>query len=208
MHNQKTHFFFRPSATVSRIGLMESSTYHCCGGPPPPGWPPLAGYPPKVACNDTGSLMESCLSYCCGGPPNGCPPWLADPPLAGYPPPHVMHGWGARPLRWLSVLVISFLSMKIRAMADAAFICVNFKRGRDNTVYRSLQKSIWLLAQKDVKNQWTQSRLQPGCYFWCAVYSITAFSQAEPSSDRICSFHKDGLMTEQGTALTNTIDLK
>ncbi len=41
--------------------------------------PPLAGYPPpKVACNDMGSLMESYLSWC-GGPP----PWLADPPLAG-----------------------------------------------------------------------------------------------------------------------------
>ncbi len=44
---------FKPSATVSRIGLMESCVYrHCHGGIPPPtsGWPPLAGYPPpKVA---------------------------------------------------------------------------------------------------------------------------------------------------------------
>ncbi len=31
-------------------------------------------------------------------------PWLADPP------PHVTDGWGARPLRWLSVLVVFFLS--------------------------------------------------------------------------------------------------
>ncbi len=29
--------FFRPSATASRFGLMESCTCcHCCGGPPPP----------------------------------------------------------------------------------------------------------------------------------------------------------------------------
>ncbi len=67
--------FFRPSATSCRIGLMESRTCHCrwCGGPPP--WlPPLAGYPPKVVCNNAGSLMESCLSCSRGGPP-----WLADP---------------------------------------------------------------------------------------------------------------------------------
>ncbi len=84
---------FRPSATVSRIGLMESRvrrrpslswrTPH-----PPPGWLP----PPKVARDDAGCLMESCLSCCHGGPP------------AGYPP-YVMDGYGARPLRWLSVLV-------------------------------------------------------------------------------------------------------
>ncbi len=31
---------------------------------------------------------------------------VEDPPiLAGRPPPYVMDGWGARPLRWLSVLV-------------------------------------------------------------------------------------------------------
>ncbi len=52
---------FRPSATVSRIGLMES-----------------------------------CMCRCHGGPPQ-----LADPP------PHVMYGWGARPLRWLSLLVVA-----------------------------------------------------------------------------------------------------
>ncbi len=36
-------FLFRPSATVSRIGLMESCTCRCrwCGGPPPlASWPP------------------------------------------------------------------------------------------------------------------------------------------------------------------------
>ncbi len=43
--------------------------------------PPPAGYPPpKVACNDAGSLMESCLSWCGGPPLAGYPPWLADPP--------------------------------------------------------------------------------------------------------------------------------
>ena len=85
----KTHFhescgrkvkFFRPSATVSRIGLMESHVHHHHrhhrGGPPPP------GYPPKVAHNDAGSLMESCLSCCHGGPP-----------LAGWPTPPPPTWW-------------------------------------------------------------------------------------------------------------------
>ncbi len=52
--------FFRPSATVSRIGLS-----HVCAGVEDP-TTPLAGWPP---------------------------------------PPRVMDVWGARPLRWLSVLV-------------------------------------------------------------------------------------------------------
>ena len=30
---------------------------------------------------------------------------MEDPPLAGWHQPHVMDGWGTRPLRWLSVLV-------------------------------------------------------------------------------------------------------
>ncbi len=55
----------RPSATISRIGLIESRLRCCHGGPPLAGWPPLPGW---------------------------------------TPPPHVMDGWGARPLRWLSVL--------------------------------------------------------------------------------------------------------
>ena len=56
--------FFRPSATVSRIGVTSASL--SWRTPPPAGWSP----------------------------------WLA-----GYPP-HGMDGWGARPLRWLSVLVV------------------------------------------------------------------------------------------------------
>ncbi len=55
--------FFRPSATVSRIGVTSASL--SWRTPPPAGWSP----------------------------------WLA-----GYPP-HGMDGWGARPLRWLSLLV-------------------------------------------------------------------------------------------------------
>ena len=43
---------FRPSATVSRIGLMESHTCHChwCGGPPPPQLadPPPGWLPPPT----------------------------------------------------------------------------------------------------------------------------------------------------------------
>ncbi len=68
---------FRPSATVSRIGLMESPLRHCCGGPPhPPGWlaDPLASYTPG---------------------------WLTPPAWHE----NVMDGWGTWPLRWLSVLV-------------------------------------------------------------------------------------------------------
>ncbi len=60
----------RPSATVSRIGLMESCTCrHCRGGPPPP---PLT-------------------------PPHRLPShWLTDPPAWHD---NVMDGWGAQPLR-------------------------------------------------------------------------------------------------------------
>ncbi len=39
---------------------------------------------------------------------------MADPPLAGYPP-SVIDGWGARPLRWLSVLVCRGLSEAAQA---------------------------------------------------------------------------------------------
>ena len=67
--------FFRPSATVSRIGLLESRLRrpcHChwCGGPPP-----------KVVCDKASSLMESCVCYH-GGPPL----------LAGWPPSWRMVG--------------------------------------------------------------------------------------------------------------------
>ena len=64
------------------------------------------------------------------------PPWLADPPL---PDDNVMDGWGARPLRWLSVIVfclptkVTFLTLKIvyfpihifpfRAIAKAVLLC-------------------------------------------------------------------------------------
>ncbi len=44
--------FFRPSATVSRIGLMESRVHHHrCHGGPPPGWltPPTTTPPDGVA---------------------------------------------------------------------------------------------------------------------------------------------------------------
>ncbi len=72
--------------------------------------PLLADPPPKVAHDNVGSHMESCLSRCGGPPPSG---WLAPlaswpPPRAGFPPPrHVVYGWGARALRWLSVLISS-----------------------------------------------------------------------------------------------------
>ncbi len=78
---------FRPSATVSRIGLMESRLRRRC---PCHGGPPL---PPKVARDEVGSLMESCLSSSWRTPPPG---WL--------PPTWCMVG-ALGLLRWLSVLV-------------------------------------------------------------------------------------------------------
>ncbi len=58
---------FRPSATVSRIGPMESCMCHRCrrGPPPPTGWAP----PPQVECYEVGSLMESYKT----DPPQGWP---------------------------------------------------------------------------------------------------------------------------------------
>ncbi len=60
---------FKPIATVSRMGLMESRLSHrCrwCGGPPPP----------KVKCDEAGSLMESYLCHRGDLPPGGPPPPL------------------------------------------------------------------------------------------------------------------------------------
>ncbi len=65
---------FKPSATVSRIDLMESCTAFWC----------------HVRVVVVIGLEEP-------------PPWLADPPgwltPPGWLPPYVMDGWGARPLR-------------------------------------------------------------------------------------------------------------
>ncbi len=84
---------FRPSATVSRIGLMESRVHrhhHCRGGPPP----------------------------------------LADtPPLAGWPP-HVMDGWGARPLRWLSGVLVLFCLFLLLFEQTPFFLSLQCKRNQ------------------------------------------------------------------------------
>ncbi len=62
-------FFFRPSVTVSRIGLTESCRCRPCRSPT--SWPP----PPKLSAMKQCSLMELCLCrHCCGGPP-----YRADP---------------------------------------------------------------------------------------------------------------------------------
>ena len=70
--------FFRPSATVSRIGLMESCTCHrCCGGPPPPHW--LT--PPRPCAMKQATLWSHVLSWRTPPPhthwltPPHCQPW-------------------------------------------------------------------------------------------------------------------------------------
>ncbi len=72
---------------------------------------PLAD--PEVECNKVGGLMESCLCHRGGPPPPGwlTPLWLAAP-LAWHE--NVMDGWGARPLRWLSVLVLEAIAFWLR----------------------------------------------------------------------------------------------
>ncbi len=67
---------FRPSATVSQISLME--------------WNPPT---PKLHVTKWAALW----SHVCVV--------VMEAPLAGWPPSHVMDCLGARPLRWLSVLV-------------------------------------------------------------------------------------------------------
>ena len=74
---QRNHkCIFRPSATVSRIGRMESCTCRYC-------------------------------RYR-GVPPSPLPPHHHPPPAWHE---NVMDGWGARPLRWLSVLVSECMSV-------------------------------------------------------------------------------------------------
>ncbi len=79
------HFFFvfRPSATVSRIGLKESCTCHhshchCYGRGTTPTHlvdPPTGLTPPKLSATKWHSLMESHLCHHChGGPPTGLTP--------------------------------------------------------------------------------------------------------------------------------------
>ena len=92
---------------------QEATVTHCHT----PHW-----FPPKVACDKVGSLMESCLCHHCGGPP----PWLATSP-------HVMDGCCARPLRWLSVLVLhslvqcvdlSLLQLMLCLWRTSCFSCI------------------------------------------------------------------------------------
>ncbi len=93
---------FRPSATAIGSGLVESYTCrswschcHCHGGPPPPtGWPPLSW----VRWSSTALWSHVRVIVVVEDPPSH----KADPPL---PDDNVMDGWGARPSRWLSVLV-------------------------------------------------------------------------------------------------------
>ena len=137
--------FFRPSATLCRIGLMESRLHHhCCHGGPPPYW--LATPP------------QSCMWWC--GQPYGVmselvwrtPPLAGWPPLASWPPPYVMDGYGARPLRWLSVLVWGMsLAVDTRSLGALVIMFSVFRKSiseRGNPLpARSLppesQKLVW-----------------------------------------------------------------
>ncbi len=66
--------------------------------PPLAGWPPLAGNPlPPKLCVAKQAALWSCVCVIVDDPPA----WL---PLPAWHE-NVMDGWGARPLRWLSVLI-------------------------------------------------------------------------------------------------------
>ena len=68
--------------------------HHCHGGPPP-----------KVACDEAGSLMELCLCHCRGGAP---------PLLAGWPPlAWECDGWLGRLAFTLTKRTCFELSMKV-----------------------------------------------------------------------------------------------
>ncbi len=123
---------FRPSATVSPIGQMESRLLRrcrCCWcgqGTPHQlaGWPPPTGLPPPKlsVLKRASSLMESCLC-CCGGPPLAGDPhpklrswvwWSRQPSHSclchhGGPPPPCLpwerDGWLGRSAFTLRVLV-------------------------------------------------------------------------------------------------------
>ena len=65
--SSQDHCVFRPSATASRTGLMESCTCHHCpchchGGPPPPPPPPPTPPPPCLAWERDGLLGRSAFT--------------------------------------------------------------------------------------------------------------------------------------------------
>ncbi len=172
------HWVFRPSATVSQIGLMESHLCHCRGGPPPPH--PLAGYPPppKVVLDEAGSLMESCLCHYGGPPPGWLPPacdeagslmdsclclaedppgWLT--PLAWHE--NVMDGWGAWPLRWPSVLVLSALHLLAeRPKSQLSLFVIVLRIVMDSSPSNTDNLSIKLKP-----NRWWRDTAQRRCWF-------------------------------------------
>ncbi len=62
---EKSDCVVRPSATVSRIGLMESRLRRRCHWVAGPSPPPLLGYPPKAECDEVAQVyviivMEDC----------------------------------------------------------------------------------------------------------------------------------------------------
>ena len=93
------HCVFRPSATVSRIGLMESRLHCCRGGPP---LPPLVGWltPPRDGW--LGRWAFALTKRTCSLQPNVPPqePVAAPPPpppAAALPTPALGAGSGTYP---------------------------------------------------------------------------------------------------------------
>ncbi len=76
-------------------------------------------------------VTSASLSWRTPPPLAGRPPWLADPP-------YMTDGWGARPLRWLSVLVCCFARSVIDFDEMAAGL--NKRRMIQSAVYKELVK--------------------------------------------------------------------
>ena len=145
--NEGCFRLFRPSTTVSRIGLMESCTCrycrcHCCcrGGPPPPTTTPLAWHE------------------------------------------NVMDGWGARPLRWLCVLVTHGFMLGRSCVCVGAVILKSDWKCREIIPFRSTptkRKGLFCLT---VQYHWRLQKVN-----WLA-YCRTKEHEASPTKQLLGLF--------------------
>ena len=105
------------------------------------------------------------------------------PPPGWLPPPHVMDGWGARPLRWLSVLVGFLLEFHCKIHTDfwpkekftwktlaqmfSFFCCVHL---RVTLILRNLSAGGFLLLKRNARN-WLKEILAMHLLFVALIWN-------------------------------------
>ena len=111
------------------------------------------------------------------------PGWLT--PLRGWlPPPHVMDGWGARPLRWLSVLVFSVHACPWKTKASFMSPVSNFSSKEHSSsnffvcVLFTSRASMW---KHRLTFHWSSrgQSIESGCDQWFCCNSQQTSSNGE-----------------------------